>query len=104
MGLSMRPIASVVALLVCPAFFVVACSVVHAAGPEVKSTTGPKVSASLDGCFIASSLHGQAVAKVTAVNHSGMVHDIIVTVRISATTGTREGLAIVRGVGPGRSS
>jgi hypothetical protein len=103
MGLSMRPIAPVIALLACPAIFVVACSSGHAAGPEVRSKTGPAVSARLNGCFIAPSLRGQAVAKVTAVNHSGKVHDIIVTIRISTTAGTRESLAVVHRVGPGRS-
>ena len=100
----MRRIASVIARLLCPGILVAACSTSgHAAVPQVSSTTGPAVTARLDRCFIAPSFDYQAVAYVTAFNHSGTVHDIVVAIRISTDEGTYPDIAVVHAVKPGRS-
>jgi hypothetical protein len=100
--MSKRRIASVVTCVAC-AILVVACSSGQTGGPEVSSTTGPAVSARLDRCFIDPSVGYQVVADVTAFNHSGTAHDIVVTIRIRTAAGAHEDLAFVRNVQPGRS-
>jgi hypothetical protein len=99
----MRRIALLAAFLACPAPFVVGCSTSRAPVPEVSSTTGPAVTARLDRCYIDPSLGHQAVAEVTAVNHSGTVHDIVVAVQISTDAGAHEDIAVVHSVAPGQS-
>jgi hypothetical protein len=48
-------------------------------------------------------LDHQAVADVTAINHSGTEHDVIVNVRFTTGEGTFNDLAVVHSVGPGQS-
>jgi hypothetical protein len=94
----------VIALLLCPGILVAACSASgHTAAPEVSSTSGPAVTARLDRCFIDPSIDYQAVAEVTVVNHSGTMHDIVVTIRMSTVEGTYPDIAYVHYVEPGRS-
>lgn len=100
----MRRIASVIARLLCPGILVAACSTSgQPAVPEVSSTTGPAVSARLDHCFVGPSFDDQAVAYVTAFNHSRTVQEIIVEIRMSTAEGTHPDLAVVHNVAPGRS-
>jgi hypothetical protein len=96
--------ASAIACLLCLGLLVAGCSTSGAAVPEVSSTTGPAVTARLDRCFIGGpSFDYQAVAYVTAFNHSASVHDIIVEIRMSTAEGTHPDLAVVHNVQPGQS-
>lgn len=99
----MRRIASLAVFLVCPAIFAVGCSTSRAPVPEVSSTTGPAVTARLDRCYIDPSVGNQVVADVTAVNHSGTMHDIVVTVRMGTVAGPQDDIAVVHSVAPGQS-
>lgn len=56
-----------------------------------------------DRCYIGPSFDYQAVASVTVVNHSGTVHDIVVTIRMSTDEGTHDDLAYIQAVEPGQS-